>query len=363
MWPRKLQNIVRSRKESNMAEIVLGIGTSHSPVLSMPPEGMPAYAEGDRRNKQLLRPPTGTLMTYDELEAAADATTRKEGSAPDYEGQFKRYTQAIDTLAETVAKVKPDVFVMFGDDQEELFFDDNMPAVSIYWGDTMPWIPRSLFGGRTSLSSWGYGDKQMDYPIDSDLARFLIDSLMEADFDVAQTRYLNEKAGGHVGPAGYVSGQWDTEPREQGMIHAYGFVCKRIMHESMTPIVPITQNTCYPPNQITPRRSYALGRAVRRAIEDWDTDKRVAIVGTGGLSHFVVDEELDRMVLNLMRDRNAEGIASLPKERLNSATSEIRNWIAAAGALEHLDMELIDYIPARRTPAGTGGGWGFARWQ
>jgi len=346
-----------------MAEIVLGIGTSHSPVLSMPPEHMQAYADGDHGNPQLLKPPHGVLMTYDELEAAADPMTRKEGSHPDFEGQFRRYTTAVDALAETVRRVNPDVFVIFGDDQEELFFDDNMPAISIYWGETLPWIPRSIFGGRTAASAWGYGDKAMDYPVDSALAKHLIDSLMESDFDVAQTRYLNSQAGGHVGPAGYVSGRWDTEARPQGMIHAYGFVCKRIMSESLTPIVPITQNTCYPPNQILPRRSYALGRAVRRAIEEWDTDKRVAIVGSGGLSHFVVDEELDRMVLGFMRDRNAEGIASLPKERLNSATSEIRNWIAAAGALEHLDMELVDYIPARRTPAGTGGGWGFARWQ
>jgi hypothetical protein len=69
------------------------------------------------------------------------------------------------------------------------------------------------------------------------------------------------------------------------------------------------------------------------------------------------------MVLDLMRNRNAEGIASLPLERMNSATSEIRNWIAAAGALEHLDMEVVEYVAARRTPAGTGGGWGFARWR
>jgi 3-O-methylgallate 3,4-dioxygenase len=329
----------------------------------MPPEGMPDYAAGDHRNKQLLRPPTGTLMTYEELEAAADPETRRLGSAPDFKSEHERYTKAIDALAGTVAKAKPDVFVMFGDDQEELFFDDNMPMLSVYWGDTIPWIPRGLAGGRTSMSAWGYGDKLMDYPVDSKLALHLINSLIDADFDVAQSRYLNEEAGGHVGPVGYVSSQWDTPKRQQGMGHAYGFFAKRIMRESLTPFVPITINTCYPPNQITPRRAYSLGQAVRRAIEDWDSDQRVCVVGSGGLSHFVVDEDLDRLVLDLMKTRNAEGIASLPRERLNSATSEIRNWVAASGALEHLNMELVDYMPARRTPAGTGGGWGFARWQ
>jgi hypothetical protein len=26
-------------------------------------------------------------------------------------------------------------------------------------------------------------------------------------------------------------------------------------------------------------------------------------------------------------------------------------------------MDLVDYVPVYRTPAGTGGGWAFARWQ
>ena len=346
-----------------MARIVLGIGTSHSPTLSLKPEEVPAYAAGDRRNPQLLHPPEGTLMTFDELEAAADPRTREAGSHPDFKAEHQRYERAIETLAETFRRTKPDVAVLFGDDQEELFFDDNMPSISIYWGDTMPWLPQAYPPvPAAEPAAWGYGRQKMDYPVDSKLALHLINWLMDADFDVAQARYVNEESGGQVGADRLHRQAVEHRERPYGMIHAYEFVCERIMEESRTPIVPITINTCYPPNQISPRRAYALGRAVRRAIEEWDSDARVAVVGSGGLSHFVVDEELDRLVLDLMKTRNAEGVAALPRERLNSATSEIRNWLAAAGALEHLDMELVDYIPARRTPAGTGGGWGFARW-
>ncbi|MDA1220344.1 MAG: hypothetical protein O2909_13095 [Chloroflexi bacterium] len=39
------------------------------------------------------------------------------------------------------------------------------------------------------------------------------------------------------------------------------------------------------------------------------------------------------------------------------------NWITAAGASEHLDMEIVDYVPVYGSPAGTGGGWGFAIWR
>ena len=72
------------------------------------------------------------------------------------------------------------------------------------------------------------------------------------------------------------------------------------------PIVPITINTCYPPNWISPKRAYALGRAVREAIESWDSDLTVAVATSGGLSHFVVDEELDRLALKGMEEANGE---------------------------------------------------------
>ena len=41
------------------------------------------------------------------------------------------------------------------------------------------------------------------------------------------------------------------------------------------------------------------------------------------------------------------------------------NWVALGGAMQraHLKMELLDYVPVYRTPAGTGGGWAFARWR
>jgi 3-O-methylgallate 3,4-dioxygenase len=49
--------------------------------------------------------------------------------------------------------------------------------------------------------------------------------------------------------------------------------------------------------------------------------------------------------------------------QLNSGTSEIRNWIAAAGALEGLETAWQDYVPCYRSPAGTGCGMGFAVWR
>jgi hypothetical protein len=56
-------------------------------------------------------------------------------------------------------------------------------------------------------------------------------------------------------------------------------------------------------------------------------------------------------------------VAALPLDRLESGTSEIRNWIAAAGALEGLDMHVVDYVPSYRSEAGTGVGMAFAVWD
>ncbi|MBV9543601.1 MAG: hypothetical protein JOY61_04425, partial [Chloroflexi bacterium] len=110
---------------------------------------------------------------------------------------------------------------------------------------------------------------------------------------------------------------------------------------------------------------YALGRAIASAVRAWPERARVAVIASGGLSHFVVDEELDRMLLGALEKKDAATLQNLPRERLFSATSESLNWVAVGGAMESsaLKMELVDYVPVYRTPANTGGGWAFARWQ
>ena len=60
--------------------------------------------------------------------------------------------------------------------------------------------------------------------------------------------------------------------------------------------------------------------------------------------------------------KDVDAIASLPLERLQSGTSEIRNWFTTAGAVQHLDMEVFDYVPCYRSLAGTGCAMAFAQW-
>jgi len=64
-----------------------------------------------------------------------------------------------------------------------------------------------------------------------------------------------------------------------------------------------------------------------------------------------------------LENKDKAKLFSLPVEKLVFGTSEIRNWIVAAGAFEPMDMKLIDYVPCYRSEAGTGCAMGFAEWQ
>src|SRR5262249_33483361 len=140
----------------------------------------------------------------------------------------------------------------------------------------------------------------------------------------------------------------------------YGYIFGRIMNGTHMPMVPIIINTLYPPNQPTPRRCYELGEAVKSAIEEFPEDLRVAVIGSGGLSHFLIDEELDRAFLQAVREKDAETLKGLPASRLQSGTGELRSWLGAVGAAQDLELEFVEYQPCYRSPAGSGMGMGFA---
>lgn len=147
------------------------------------------------------------------------------------------------------------------------------------------------------------------------------------------------------------------------MGHAFGYFYRRIMSENIVPTIPIMVNTYYLPNQPTLNRCYELRRQLRAAVEAMPGDVRIEVIASGGLSHFVIDEEIDGITMKALREGDREALISMPRERLNSGTSEIRNWIAMAGATEHLDHQWSDYVPSYRSPAGTGCAMGFGIWS
>ena len=327
-----------------MAEVVLGLGTSHSPLLSVPGEMWGPYGERDKANANLYRIPDGRHVDYDELLAEASPEIAKELTQDKFDSRHKANQEGIARVGRKMEDVSPDVIVMFGDDQSEVFNREAMPAMAIFWQDEVPFKRRE--GRRDDETmQWMkelYGSEELMFPVDSSLGRHMVESLSAEDFDLMQVHRVAEG---------------------QSLSHAFGFVWRRLMRNKVIPTVPIHINTYFPPNQPTPARCYELGRAVRRAIESWDSDARVAVLGSGGFSHFVVDEELDRKTLKALEQHDEETLAHLPVERLQAGTSEIRNWIAVAGAMEDKKMDVYDYVPCYRSPAGTGCAMAFASWE
>lgn len=320
-----------------MAEIVLGIGVPHSPQLSTPVELWHLHAERDRTNPNI---------DFAALSQRPPAGIEKHLSDEAWEEKFKACEAGIDEISKILTEVNPDIVVVIGDDQKELFYQDNMPAFSIFWGKEILDLPHDIeeLPPSIRLAYWArHGEVPEAYPVASDLGRHMVESLIAQDFDVSQ---LTEQLPG------------------RSLGHAHTFIRRRLLKDKpMIKMVPVWINTFFPPNVPTPKRCYEFGRALRNAIESWESDARVAIIASGGLSHFIVEEELDQKVINAMKNKDRETLTRIPREKFVSGTSEILNWIASAGALENLNMELIDYIPAYRTIASTGCGMGFAYWK
>ena len=327
-----------------MAQIVLGMATSHTPMLNAPPEDWPRFIERDTRRTNLLD--TDGRPTSYEAQLQRAPTDIDEQITPE---RMRQRHQAVEAamarLGDYLRDARLDALIVVGDDQDELYHADNMPGFLVYYGETIRNVPlkpvASPDWGWRASARWHEEKEARDYPVDARLARHLIAELIEREFDVAAS---------------------DRTPPGEGEGHATGFVHKRIMKD-VVPVVPVCINTYYPPNQPTPRRCYKFGQALRAAVEYYPGSARIGIIGSGGLSHFVVDETLDRGLLELLRRKDAAALQALPREKLNSGSSEIRNWICVAGAVEHLSLEWSHYEPGYRTPAGTGTGLGFAFWS
>ncbi|HZT06401.1 MAG TPA: protocatechuate 3,4-dioxygenase [Chloroflexota bacterium] len=334
-----------------MAKIVLGIGSSHGPQLALPPTQWSRRAAADRQNPQLWF--QGVTYSYpDLLELRGSKRFEAELDEEKAQRRFDACQRAIAHLADTLARTAPDVVVILGDDQHEAFGEDNMPAINVYWGETIDDAPAESedWGQAYMYTTAPLGNpprNRVSHPTDSALGLHLIEHLTGAGFDVAHSRYLAPEH--HHGTIG----------------HAFYYVYRRLMNNRVLRNVPILLNTYYWPNQVPVKRCYQLGSALRQAIDTWDSDARVAIVASGGLSHFVIEEDLDEQIIDALRRRDADQLTSIPDVRFNSGTSEIRNWIAMAGALAETDLEmsLVDYVPCYRTEAGTGCAMGFAEWQ
>lgn len=328
-----------------MARLAAAFGSSHSPALNSPAEDLAGHAGRDAQFRHHLDR-DGNRVSYEELLRLAHPRLKAEISPELIAQRVAACERHIDRLASAIAEAKLDALIVVGDDQKEQYFEDNLPAFLVYCGGTIVngvlELPAQAPGyWRRARAQYHEPEQPREYPVAADLALYMVRFLVEAEFDVAYAGSL-------------------AKPRGEG--HAFGFVHRRLLARGIVPIVPVVVNTYYPPNQPRPRRCFQLGKAIAEAVRSWKEDARVGILASGGLSHFTIDEELDRAVLDACRDADEEALCALPLAKLNSGNSEIRNWIVAAGAAAGLPTRWQEYVPLYRTPAGTGCGMAFAAW-
>ncbi|MDP6605193.1 MAG: protocatechuate 3,4-dioxygenase [Dehalococcoidia bacterium] len=335
-----------------MARIVFGLGSSHGPLLSTPPDLWTGRVEADKQNP--AHPFQGGTYTFDEL--AKLRAPEQLAAQASLEERTKRHATcqtAIATLAERFAAAKLDVVVIVGNDQREMFKEELTPPFSVFHGESVENIPISKerlakLPPGLGASYWANSPPEKAvYPCVPALGEHILQTAVQDSFDVASMKGLPE------GPRDH-----------KGLPHAFGFIYRRIMNDAAVPSVPVVLNTFFPPNQPSVERCFEFGRMIGRAVTSWGEEARVGVVASGGLSHFVIDEQFDEQFLAALKTGDKAQLAAIPPDRFRSGTSEAKNWVTTAGVLAeaNLEMTVVDYVPCYRSEAGTGNAMGFTVW-
>jgi hypothetical protein len=129
------------------------------------------------------------------------------------------------------------------------------------------------------------------------------------------------------------------------------------------PLVPIVQNCAVEP-LMPVWRWYAFGQQLGDAIRSFDGLERVAIVGAGGLSHWIgtprvgdIAEDFDRWFLDRLEQGKLDDVLDLKDDEIELAGNgahEIRSWVAVAGAMAPATGRTLAYEPVYPWITGMG---------
>lgn len=330
-----------------MAKIVLGIGTSHSPLLVLGAGEWELRSQDDRLNK-FLNTIDGRLVAYETLAAERGEPYAADCDPALFPALAARAERALDHLADALERAQPDVLLVVGDDQGELFERDHMPAFAIFQGEELVMRPGQHLTHSPPWATDGFwSGYRMDlphrYPGAPALAHDLIRGLIRQNVDVSVAQRV-------------------TDPSQRGFGHAFGFIIQRLVRNSAIPMLPVLLNTYFPPNTPTAARCFEIGTKLSAALHASSSPARVAVIASGGLSHFLCEEAFDRRFLAALRSQDIDDLTQIPQEALLSGSSEMRNWITVAAMVAGLELDFLEYIPVRRTPLGTGIGLAFVTW-
>jgi protocatechuate 4,5-dioxygenase beta chain len=229
-----------------------------------------------------------------------------------------------------LAQAKPDVAVVFYQDHGLNFFLDAMPTFAV--GAAAEYV--------NADEGWGIPTVA---PIrgDASLSWHVIEQLVADEFDVTTCQRMKVDHALTLPLALFWPGEGPPPVR----------------------VVPIAMNHVQHPLP-SPKRAYALGESVGRALATWDADVRVVVVGTGGLSHQLdgqragfINKPFDLMCMDALVDepRKLTKYSALDIVREAGAQgTELMAWIAARAALGGKVTKVHSnyHVPISNTAAG-----------
>ena len=226
------------------------------------------------------------------------------------QAQLEAGIAAMAELGADLDATKPDALIVLGIDHVETFFPGSVPAFAIVTGETAT----AEFAGH-----------EYNIPIHQELARGLLDGLIEQGIDIA---YTHDALLGHA----------FTAPFE--FIHAGRPI----------PVIPMFVNVYLPPLPPT-RRCLEVGKAIAKIIEG--RPERVAILASGGMSHypgtskyFYPEYDFDHWVIQELEEGRTESLLDLTGVQLDeTGDTELLTWMVALGAAGSPKGELLSYQP------------------
>ena len=231
---------------------------------------------------------------------------------------------------EWIKQAKPDVVILVYNDHASAFDMNIIPTFAL---GCAPYF---------SPADEGWGPRPVPTVVGHpEMASHIAQSVIQQDFDLTIINDMDVDHGLTV-PMSLMFGQPEAWP------------CK---------VIPLAINVVLYPAP-SGKRCYALGKAIREAVESFDEDLNVQIWGTGGMSHQLqgpraglINQEFDNNFLDRIVD-DAENLAQMPHfDYLNQAGSEgveLVMWMVMRGALkdEVETKKRFYHVPASNTAVG-----------
>lgn len=225
--------------------------------------------------------------------------------------QLDQAGAAMQELGKALDETKPDAILIFGADHVETFSVSCIPSFAIVAGDRAI----AKFAGR-----------EHNLPIHREMAEDILNKLVvDHHFDMAY-----------------------SEDAELG--HAFSIPFEYVIGKRDIPVIPFFTNVYVPPLP-TPRRCEALGKAIAQIVKG--RKERVAIIASGGMSHFPgttkylhPEFDFDRWLVSQFENGNTDALLNMTGTQLDEVgNTEMLNWAVMFGAIGRQQGELIDYIP------------------